>query len=111
MVVKLIFLKMKMFSLKNKIVVITGASGLLGFEHSKAVAKAEGIPILLDINLNKIKSKIKILKNDFDVDCSGYCVDITNEKSVIENCKKIVKKYGRIDCLINNAANNPKIII
>ena len=49
------------------------------------------------------------MKNDFDVDCSGYCVDITNEKSVIENCKKIVKKYGRIDCLINNAANNPKI--
>ena len=41
---------MELFSLKDKVIIITGASGLLGQEHSKAIAKHEGIPILIDID-------------------------------------------------------------
>ena len=39
----------KIFSLKNRIIIITGAAGLLGQEHGNSVAMAEGIPILIDI--------------------------------------------------------------
>ena len=40
------------FEIKNKVVVITGAAGLLGKMHAEAVAAYGGIPILIDINSN-----------------------------------------------------------
>lgn len=44
---------MELFSLKSKVIVITGAAGLLGQEHAKAVAMAGGNPMLLDLNQKK----------------------------------------------------------
>ena len=43
---------MKIFSLKGKVIVITGGAGLLGVKHSEAIAESGGIPVLLDINLD-----------------------------------------------------------
>ena len=51
--------KNNIFDLNKKLVVITGAAGLLGRNHAEAVAKHNGIPILLDIN----KEGLDDLKN------------------------------------------------
>ena len=40
---------------------------------------------------------------------TGFAVDITNEIQIEENCNSIIDKYGKIDGLVNNAANNPKV--
>jgi len=98
-----------LFSLKNKVIVITGAAGLLGRQHADIIAKAEGIPILLDINSKSLDVLVNELNSSFRIECSGYAVDITNESEVKNNCQLIIKKYGKIDGLINNAANNPKM--
>ena len=99
-----------MFSLKNKVIIITGAAGLLGYEYCKAIINAEGIPILIDINERLVQNKVKELKQKYpNSNCEGYEVDITNEKLVKKNCTEILTKHGKIDGLINNAANNPKI--
>ena len=99
-----------LFTLKNKVIVVTGAAGLLGFEYCKAIMNANGIPILLDINKKTLSYKIHELKNSFpDSFCESYVVDITDENRIKENCSEIIAKYGKIDGLINNAANNPKI--
>jgi NAD(P)-dependent dehydrogenase (short-subunit alcohol dehydrogenase family) len=100
---------MEIFSLKSKIIVITGAAGLLGSEHSKAVALAGGIPIILDLDLDKLNDLKQEINKNFKIEAEVFKVDITNEKEVEENCKKIILKFGRIDGLINNAANNPKV--
>ena len=42
-------------------------------------------------------------------DCLGLAVDITSEASLLEARDAIIAKFGRIDILINNAANNPKV--
>ena len=39
----------------------------------------------------------------------GLKVDITNEKEIINSCVKIIKSFGKIYGLVNNAANNPKV--
>jgi NAD(P)-dependent dehydrogenase (short-subunit alcohol dehydrogenase family) len=39
----------------------------------------------------------------------GFAVDITNETQVAENVNLLVEEYGKIDGLVNNAANNPKM--
>ena len=77
------------FSLKDKVIVITGGAGLLGKMHAEAVTEADGTAILTDI-----------------VD-DGKChyMDVTDKKS-IEN---FVNSLDRVDVLINNAALNPKM--
>ena len=99
-----------LFTLKDKVIVVTGAGGLLGFEYCKAIINAKGIPILIDINENLLKSKVAELKDEYPkCICDSYNVDITNEERLKKNCSEIKVKYGKIDGLINNAANNPKI--
>ena len=100
---------MELFSLKDKIIVITGACGLLGREHVNAVASAGGIPIILDINQSEIDLFVNRINKIYKINCSGYSVNITVENEIISNVKKILNKYGKIDGLINNAANNPKL--
>ena len=97
------------FSLRNKVVVITGAAGLLGQKHAEAVAAFGGIPILLDVSSSGVGDLASKIQEKFDVKSVGYSVDITNEASVSTNAKTIIAKFGRIDGLINNAANNPKM--
>ena len=99
-----------LFNLKGKVIVITGAGGLLGFEYCKAIVNANGIPILIDINEKMLKSKVEELKDKFPkCICDSYVVDITKEEQIKKNCSVINAKYGKIDGLVNNAANNPKI--
>ena len=99
-----------LFTLKDKVIVVTGAGGLLGFEYCKAIINAKGIPILIDINEKLLKAKVAEIKNEFPkCEFDSYIVDITNEKNVKRNSDEIISKYGKIDGLINNAANNPKI--
>ena len=98
-----------LFSLKNKVIVITGAAGLLGQQHANIIAEYEGIPILLDINSKSINKLVNELNTNFNTNCSGFVVDITNESDVKNNCQLILKKYGKIDGLINSPANNPKM--
>ena len=98
-----------MFSLKDKNIIVTGASGLLGREHVNAILGAGGTPILLDLDQEVLDLQVRELKKLFDQKISAYAVDITKEEEVKENCLKIIPKYGKIDGLVNNAANNPKV--
>ena len=43
------------------------------------------------------------------MNCKGYEVDITNETTIKENSEKVFNLYGKIDGLVNNAANNPNL--
>lgn len=99
----------KKFSLNNKIIVITGALGLLGKKHVEAVAQNGGVPIILDVKKKHLKKYAEYIKNRYKVSAMGIKADVTKEKEIILACKKIVKKFGNIDGLVNNAANNPKI--
>jgi len=97
-----------MFLLKNKVIIITGGAGLLGYNFTKAILLNNGIPVILDKsskNINLIKKKLSI---KFDQEISFFKCDITNEKELKLILKKILKKYKKIDSLINNAANNPQ---
>jgi NAD(P)-dependent dehydrogenase (short-subunit alcohol dehydrogenase family) len=97
------------FNLKDKVVIITGASGLLGQKHAEVIAAYGGNPVLIDLNINLVNQQAKQLSLKYGVDAIGYSVDITNEEQIQSNLKLIIKHYKKIDALINNAANNPKI--
>lgn len=97
------------FKINNKVIIITGAGGLLGQQHAEIIAAFGGKTVLLDKNseaINKLSIKIK---KKYLVDTLPIEVDITKENEVKEALVKIKNKFGKIYGLINNAANNPKI--
>ena len=96
-------LEKNIFDLKNKIVVISGGAGFLGSEFSQIISSVGAVPIILDQNkkalglLNK-KFKKKNKKGNF------FQVDLLNEEKVNNVIDTVIKKYKKIDCLINAAA-------
>ena len=90
------------YNLDKKIIVITGGAGLLAEQHALAVLEKLGTPILIDID----KKKLKKLENRFKKDgheVYTFVGDITNFKIMRNIKKKIVKKFKKIDVLVNNA--------
>ena len=99
----------KLFRLDGKIIVITGAIGLLGRKHAEAVACYGGTPILLDLSQQAVDDFSNELNEKYKVGSIGFAIDITNENSIENNVGQLIKKFGKIDGLVNNAANNPKV--
>ena len=90
------------FNLKNKIIVITGGSGFLGSEFSSTLSDVGAIPIILDKN----KASLELLKKKFIKNKQRglfFLVDLNNETKVNVVINSIIKKYKKIDCLINAA--------
>lgn len=98
-----------LFSLSGKVIIITGAAGLLGRQHAEAIARAGGIPVLLDIREAAVQALADDISTRFQVPASGWMVDITHEAEVEANCVAVLARHNRIDGLVNNAANNPKV--
>lgn len=99
----------KLFSLKDLVIVITGAAGLLGHQHADVVAQAGGTPVLLDLHASPIEDLAADLNARHGLPASGWAVDITHEDEIAVNCAALLSRYGHIDGLVNNAANNPKV--
>jgi len=79
-----------MFSIKDKIIVVTGGSGLLGHKIISSFRAEGAIAVAADIHFS-IQGKDDVL------------LDITSETSVKEFVASIIEKYGRIDGWVNNA--------
>ena len=97
------------FDLDGSVAVITGGAGLLGQKHGEAILECGGIPVLLDLDVDKVKSTATILAEKYDSQCLGLGVDITQPDQVEASCQDLLDQFGRIDILINNATNNPKV--
>lgn len=89
--------------LDNKIALVTGASKGIGRATAIALAK-EGCSVVINF-----KSDAKAAKEVLD-ECNQYskgnvllCADVSDEKEVLEMCKKIKQEFSHLDILVNNA--------
>ena len=97
------------FDLSGRVAVITGGAGLLGGQHAEAIASAGGVPVLVDISAAAAEQRAAALKQAFGVDAIGLATDITSLQAVEAALQHVLQRFGRVDILINNAANNPKM--
>jgi NAD(P)-dependent dehydrogenase (short-subunit alcohol dehydrogenase family) len=97
------------FDLTGRVAIITGGAGLLGVKHAEAIAEAGGRPVLADIDAGRAASAARIISEKYGVDCIGAMADITSRASIEALLQTVLDRFGRIDILINNAANNPKV--
>jgi NAD(P)-dependent dehydrogenase (short-subunit alcohol dehydrogenase family) len=97
------------FDLSGRVAIITGGAGLLGVKHAEAIAEAGGRPVLADIDAGRAASAARLISEKYGVDCTGAVADITSRASIEALLQTVLARFGRIDILINNAANNPKV--
>ena len=98
------------FRLDNQLVLITGGAGKLGRQHAEAVVEAGGYPILVDIREEELQAVCRALQEKYpDAALAGFTCDITREESLWRVRDEIQARVGPVDCLINNAANNPHV--
>ena len=91
-----------MFSLENKIAIVTGASQGIGKTISKIFSEAGAHVVCVARNKTKLKNLVdEILKNGNSA--SYISCDINNGKLFESSIRSITKDYGNIDILINNA--------
>ncbi|MDQ6678107.1 MAG: SDR family oxidoreductase [Acidobacteriota bacterium] len=98
-----------LFDLSGRVAIITGGAGLLGTRHAEIVAEAGGIPVLIDLPVASPTERAEALSRNFGSPALGLAGDITSLDSVEAMRDAILSRFGRIDILINNAANNPKM--
>lgn len=97
------------FDLTGRVAVITGGGGLLGQQHAAAIAAFGGIPVLVDIHLDRPELQPAALAERFGSAARAFRADITRPDSVRKLRDDVLGQFGRVDILINNAANNPKV--
>ncbi|UQZ33261.1 oxidoreductase [Paenibacillus sp. PK3_47] len=85
--------------LKDKIVVITGASSGIGALTAQMLSKRGAVPVLLARSEEKLKPTAAGIPGVFGL----YTCDVTSEAEVKHTFAEILKVYGRIDILLNNA--------
>jgi NAD(P)-dependent dehydrogenase (short-subunit alcohol dehydrogenase family) len=88
---------------KNKNVLITGSEGLIGWELTKSFLNKGYNVIGLDLKKKKKKLSADLLKNYY-----FYKVNIANENNLKNIGKKIKKRNGLINIIVNNAATKSK---
>lgn len=94
--------------LKDKVVVVTGAGGVLCSMFAEAIAKTGAKVALLDLNEEAASSYAEKIVNDGGI-AKAYSCNVLEKESLEEAHKKIVNDFGKCDILINGAGgNNPK---
>jgi NAD(P)-dependent dehydrogenase (short-subunit alcohol dehydrogenase family) len=96
------------FDLTGRTAVITGGAGLLGVKHAESIALAGGTPVLVDIAGDAAKERARQISAEHGVVALGVACDITRPQEVRALLDRVLDETGRVDILINNAANNPK---
>ena len=90
------------FSLRNKVVVVTGGSRGLGLELSRALVR-KGAKLAICARSSDQLSKAKAELRNLGGDVISFPTDITDRTQVSQMISKVLDHYGAIDVLVNNA--------
>lgn len=98
---------MNLFDIKNKVVVLTGGSGILGQSMAEYLGNQGAQVVILDRNKEAGLAQVAELTS------KGYQAtfietDVMSKDVLAQNAEEIKNKFGHIDVLINAAGGNMK---
>lgn len=95
----------EIFSIKDKVAVITGASGVLGGSLAKSFIQAGAKVVVLGRNQETLDRRVKELK-ELGGEALAVEANVMDIRSLEKAAEKIKEQYGRIDILLNIAGGN-----
>lgn len=94
-----------LFRLDGRVAIVTGAAGLLGVAHCRALADAGAIVYACDLSASAAEDVAIPLGPRHH----GMALDVTSEESILDLRTHLLEEHGRIDILVNNAAMNDAV--
>ncbi len=94
----------KLFSVEDKVVVITGGTGLIGTALVRAFVERGSKVVICDISEEKVDS----LSAEAGEQAIGICLNLAKSEAVAKLLEIVLEKFGRVDVLINNHQFKPK---
>jgi NAD(P)-dependent dehydrogenase (short-subunit alcohol dehydrogenase family) len=95
------------FDLTNRVAIVTGGGGQLGTEFCKTLAEAGAAVVVADLKMDHASRTAKLL-TDSGYACLAFQLDVTRIESARELVTETLKRFGRLDILVNSAALDPK---
>ncbi|WP_418603186.1 SDR family oxidoreductase [Hwangdonia sp.] len=92
-------------NLKNKVVIVTGGSKGIGLGITEALIAEGAIPVIISRNKSSVEAVIKKIHAEGKE--AHYAIAELSDPEQCKNAVEVaVKKYGRIDAVVNNAGVN-----
>lgn len=91
-----------MFTLENKLAVVTGGASGIGAAISLTLAEAGAFVVIVDINNGSAEAEVSKLQQAGHK-AAAVVIDLADEQSVVDGCSTIVADYGSPWLLVNNA--------
>ena len=91
-----------MFDLTGKVAMVTGGNGGIGLGIAKGLAEAGANIVVAARDEAKTASAVDAIRK-LGVDAMGLALDVADEDSVAKVMSAALDRFGRVDCLVNNA--------
>lgn len=89
----------------DRVVVITGAGGLICGAMARAFAQSGAKVAALDLNEDAVKKLADELKSEGYI-CEGYKADVLDSEALEQVHQSVIRDFGKCDILINGAGGN-----
>jgi NAD(P)-dependent dehydrogenase (short-subunit alcohol dehydrogenase family) len=91
-------------SLRGRVVVVTGCTGVLGTTYCRALARHGSRLVMADLAQRDPAAVAQALDREFNTDAIGIAGDVGVERDVIALFDAALTRFGRVDVVLNNAA-------
>ena len=100
----------KLFSLENKVILMTGGAGQIGSVIAKAYAGLGAKVVIADIDEEALKEVESQIKED-NGECMTLSLNLMNKEDIYKTVDIVMEKYGKIDVLANIAGINKRLLM
>jgi NAD(P)-dependent dehydrogenase (short-subunit alcohol dehydrogenase family) len=97
----------ELFSLEDKVILLTGAAGGIGSELAKGLAEVGANMALCDLNMDGLKEVEDSIKAEGNL-ATSFQINMLDLNSIRSCVDAIIEKFGKIDVLINCAGINKR---
>ncbi len=102
---------MDLFSLKDKVIIVTGGTGVLGTSFVNAIVEAGGTVVIADIKEEVCMKRAEEI-NANGGKALGLFANVLEEESLAQARDKVLDAFGKIDGLVNAAGGNvPEAVV